>query len=83
MRFVTEKEGDDFCERIRLRVIAAKREINLSCRNLSKLSGLDKYTITRYINGNGNANLKTVYALCAALGVQLGEIPTEEADADR
>ena len=82
MRFVPREEPYAYMAELRKRIAESRTSQSLSLRNIAKLSGIDKRTVQRVCRGDVNTKLTTVYAVCAAVGVQFMPIPTEDADAD-
>lgn len=83
MRFVKQEEPHAYMERLRKSIAESRQAQQLSLRHIATLSGVDKRTVQRVCRGDFNTKLTTVYAVCAAIGIQFEPIPTEEIpDAD-
>ena len=74
MRIVQEGEAGAYAERLRKRILASMATQGLSRRSLCKLSGVSLTTVQRILSGTSGGNLGSVYAICAALGLQFDRI---------
>lgn len=74
MRFVKTGEADAYIKQLRKRIIESMATQGLSRRSLCKLSGVSLTTVQRILSGTSGGNLGSVYAICAALGLQFDRI---------
>lgn len=71
MRFVSGEECEEYLAELRNRISASRAEQGLSLVNLAKLAGVSEKTVRQLCNGKNKSSVKTAYAVCTALGIDL------------
>lgn len=83
MRRVNETEATEYLDRLREKIIQAQTEQGLSIRTVAALAGVNRRTVERFRAGRfEKTSMRSVYAICAALGVDFETTARRDEDAN-